>query len=50
MRKKPKAQILASLVLSMSQGGMAAGSMVVGMQYEVVRQDDKWKIERVAAW
>ncbi|GED98712.1 hypothetical protein [Gordonia crocea] len=45
-----KAQILASLVLSMSQGGMAAGSMVVGMQYEVVRQDDKWKIERVAAW
>ncbi|GAB11805.1 hypothetical protein GOARA_088_00690 [Gordonia araii NBRC 100433] len=43
-------QVLGSLVISMDQGGMAAGSIVVGIQYQVVRQDGKWKISRVDAW
>ncbi|GAA3048875.1 hypothetical protein GCM10010528_29990 [Gordonia defluvii] len=44
------AQVLGSLVLSMNQGATAAGSIVVGIQYQVLRQDGKWKITRVDAW
>ena len=44
------AQVLASLVISMNQGAANAGSLVVGIQYQVVNQDGKWKISRVDAW
>ena len=44
------AQVIASQTISLDQAGRMAGSLVVGMQYHVVRQDGKWKIERVDAW
>ncbi len=44
------AQVLANLVISLNQGGSAAGSVVVGIQYRVLRQAGKWKITRVDTW
>ena len=44
------AQVLASLVISMNQGVSNAGSLVVGIQYQVLNSDGKWKINRVDAW
>ena len=34
----------------MNQGAANAGGLVVGIQYQVVNQDGKWKISRVDAW